>query len=194
MRITGGTYKGRTLLAGKGAAVRPTTDMARQGIFNMLSSRMDLVGCTVLDLYAGSGALGLEALSRGAYHCLFTDISAQSLKLVQHNCNALGLSLHQAQESSCEKTARLQKADGRYPQKLTIKQPVHLVLIDPPYDQGLEEISLCSLQACPWLASDALIVVERSCPFSASPFYHKLVEKNYGRSHIVILSPAPSFS
>lgn len=146
MRIISGQYGGRALISPKDRSVRPTSDKVRGAIFNMIGSRMDISGVSVLDGFCGSGALGLEALSRGAAHCTFVD---KSIALCEKNVVALGAEDH----------VDWVKTDMT---KMPSCEPFDLVLLDPPYEQGLAEAALTHLIANQMIAGDALIVVEES--------------------------------
>jgi 16S rRNA (guanine966-N2)-methyltransferase len=122
MRIVAGKYGSRTLLAPKGTQTRPTTDRVREAIFSMLQARIDLVDIEVLDLYAGTGALGLEALSRGAKHCTFVEVERSALQALAANIDALD-----ARQSTTVKRTRVETF---------VQAPssaFQLILADPPY-------------------------------------------------------------
>jgi 16S rRNA (guanine966-N2)-methyltransferase len=144
-RIIAGTHRGRRLSVPAGSDTRPTSDRAREGLFSTLQSLLDLDGARVLDLYAGSGALGLEALSRGAEEATLVENDPRALAALQANVDGLGL------------PARVVGADvesflRREP------TPYELVLLDPPYDV---DVDLTLLQLLPWLAEEAVVAVER---------------------------------
>ncbi len=154
MRIDAGSHKGTRLIAPDGEDVRPTSDRARQAIFNMLAHRFDaLRGAKVLDAFAGSGALGLEALSRGAESLVVFETARPALDALKRNIAA------------CHEIARtlVFASDARHPpQALTHKAfaPCSLVFLDPPYNKGLIPPTLAALQAAGWIAPEALIVAE----------------------------------
>lgn len=145
-RIIAGEAKGRRLQV-PGGGTRPTSDRAREGMFSSLQSMLDLEGAQVLDLYAGSGALGLEALSRGAARAVLVDDDPLALKALDANVATLGLPGAVVVDSTVERF--LERApDASY----------DLVVLDPPYDDDVEP----ALQALlPWLAPDGVVVVER---------------------------------
>jgi 16S rRNA (guanine966-N2)-methyltransferase len=145
MRIIAGEHRGRRLSTPKGERTRPTSDRAREGLFSTLQSLLDLEGARVLDLYAGSGALGLEALSRGAEAATLVDNDQQALRALTANAEALAAA---ATVTDAEVEAFLRGNSASY----------DLVLLDPPYETDVEPI-LQLLQ--PWLAADAVVVVER---------------------------------
>ncbi|MGZ9109177.1 MAG: 16S rRNA (guanine(966)-N(2))-methyltransferase RsmD [Micavibrio sp.] len=157
MRITGGEFRGRNLLVPKGDAVRPTSDRMRQSIFNMLvagrwlaEADFDLVGSTVLDAFCGTGALGLEALSRGAGACVFIDKDKTSLSYARQNAEKLKLeSVHFILKDSTKPGARPASAPE-----------ADLVFLDPPYRKGLIAPALLALAENGWLAPSAIAVLE----------------------------------
>lgn len=183
MRIVGGELRGRTLKAPAGEATRPTSDRARQAVFNILehASWSDGVeGRRVIDPFAGSGALGLEAVSRGAGACLFVDRAEPALAAVRANVEALGVG------DRC----RLLKADAtRLPRRLDSEAPFDLVLLDPPYGKGLGEMALASLRGEGWLAPDAVVAFERGAdePALQVPGFEVLDERRYGAARVWFL-------
>ncbi len=152
MRIIGGEFKGRKLLSVRGMRTRPTSDRIREAIFNILSSKVR--GAVVLDLYAGTGALGLEALSRGAHNAIFIETDKNSLNAIRRNLEAIGIE----DQATIIRWDILKNLDclsmfaGR----------VNLVFMDPPYERGLIEATLSHLHACGCLVADARVVVEHS--------------------------------
>lgn len=153
-RIVGGVAGGRRL-AVPVQGTRPTSDRVREAMFSALQARRDLGGVRVLDLYAGSGALGLEALSRGAAHVRFVESDRRAAQVLRRNIEAIGLDDRAAQVSVATVSAVLRTEPG---------QPYDLVLADPPYaldDDTLTEV-LAAVAGGGWLAPSALLVVERS--------------------------------
>ncbi|MCV7251487.1 16S rRNA (guanine(966)-N(2))-methyltransferase RsmD [Mycobacterium hackensackense] len=150
-RIVAGAYGGRRIsVPAKGT--RPTTDRVRESLFNVLAARMDFDGAQVLDLYAGSGALGLEALSRGAARALFVESDRKAAAVITDNIAALGA----AGTVRCAPVAKvLAGGAGR---------PVDLVFADPPYELGATEVEavLAALLRHGWVAAGAVAVVERA--------------------------------
>ncbi len=144
-RLVAGTHGGRRLQVPAGLATRPTSDRAREGLFSSLQSLLDLDGARVLDLYAGSGALGLEALSRGGAQATLVERDPAALTALRANVSALGLA---ATVVDADVEAFLERAP----------EPQDLVLIDPPYDQ---EVDAALALLAPWLAPGAVVVVER---------------------------------
>jgi 16S rRNA (guanine966-N2)-methyltransferase len=155
MRIVGGALKGRGLAAPQGPATRPTSDRVREAIFNILAhgiADFAIEGARVLDLFAGTGALGFEALSRGAKFCLFIDDSAEARGLIRRNADALGLI------GRCKIWRRDAARLGRnQPQP-----PYDLVFADPPYGKGLGERALADLVDGGWIDTNSVIVLEES--------------------------------
>ncbi|ADM09614.1 hypothetical protein PB2503_07794 [Parvularcula bermudensis HTCC2503] len=154
MRIVGGALGGRPLVAPKGRETRPTTDRTRESLFNILTHRADLSleGARILDLFAGSGALGFEAISRGGAFCLFVDIAAGARGAIRENQMALGLAgrtrLHRRSA-----TALGPKPSGMGP-------PFDLAFLDPPYGEGFVAPALDALRSGQWMATGALVVAE----------------------------------
>ncbi|WP_445170564.1 16S rRNA (guanine(966)-N(2))-methyltransferase RsmD [Mycolicibacterium sp. Dal123E01] len=155
-RIVGGSAGGRRLEVPP-RGTRPTTDRVREALFNVLAARRDFAYLRVLDLYAGSGALGLEALSRGAASALFVESDSRAAGVIKRNVETLGLSGATVRRGSVA-TVVAAGAD----------RPVDLVLADPPYEVSTAEIEtlLTALERNGWLALDSVVVVER--PASAS--------------------------
>ncbi|MEU6272642.1 16S rRNA (guanine(966)-N(2))-methyltransferase RsmD [Streptomyces populi] len=155
-RVIAGRAGGRRLAVPPGTGTRPTSDRAREGLFSTWQSLLGgpLEGERVLDLYAGSGAVGLEALSRGAGHTLLVEADARAAKVVRDNVRTLGLPGAEVRAGKAEQIVKA-AAPG---------EPYDLVFLDPPYvvpDDDLREI-LLTLHTGGWLAEDALVTVERS--------------------------------
>ncbi|MEM6651818.1 MAG: 16S rRNA (guanine(966)-N(2))-methyltransferase RsmD [Pseudomonadota bacterium] len=155
MRIVAGQFKGRPIKAPKTDATRPTSDRARESLFNILSHAEwapDLDGARVIDLFAGSGALGLEAISRGAAFCLFVETAHAARGAIRENVDALQL-------FSATRVHRRSATDlGDLPAGLGA--PFDVAFMDPPYRKGLVEPCLRALKSGGWLAPGALIVAE----------------------------------
>ena len=153
MRIVGGRLRGRALVTPKDANVRPTSDRVRESIFNILEHGIEglaIDGINVLDLFAGTGALGIEALSRGAAQGVFVDHAATSRALLQENFQALGL-------GGVATIFRRSAVDlGAAYRKLSFQ----LVFADPPYGKGLAEQAIAAAIANGWLSDGAVIVIE----------------------------------
>lgn len=152
MRIVGGKFKGRNLAQPKSNAIRPTSDRTRESVFNIISHTAPekLAGTRVLDVFAGTGALGLEALSRGARFVLFMETGAEGRGVIRSNVEALGL-------TGCTKVFR---RDATRPGEPGTIAPFDLIFADPPYGKGLGEKALTTLHALGWLADDALVILE----------------------------------
>lgn len=159
MRIVGGKYRGRRILKPSGDEVRPTADRVRESIFDVLSARLPLAGLRVIDLFAGTGAIGLEAASRGASFILFVEDSSTSRAVIRANIENFGL----------EGTAKLYRRDATRLGNAGTLAPFDLALADPPYGKGLGEKSARALLAGGWLKPDALFVMEESVRTPPSP-------------------------
>lgn len=154
MRIVAGKFRGKALLSPPDDSIRPTSDRAREAVFNILGSRLSphLDGLRVLDLFAGTGALGLEALSRGATSAVFVDTGAEARGLIRDHIEAFGIA----------GIAKLLRRDATALGPAGTMGPVDLVFLDPPYGKGLGEQALVSLREGNWLAPDATLVLEES--------------------------------
>lgn len=155
MRIIAGQHKGRSLAAPKGMTTRPTSDRTRESLFNILAHAAwapPLEGARVIDLFAGSGALGLEAMSRGAAFCLFVETDHGARGAIRDNIEALGLFGH-------TRLHRRSATDlGEKP--AGVGAPFTLAFLDPPYHKGLVQPALDGLITGNWLAEDAVAMVE----------------------------------
>ena len=185
MRIVGGRLRGRALVAPRSQAIRPTADRLREALFNILTHAYGdpVGGARVLDLFAGTGALGLEAMSRGAAFALFVDDGAEARALIRQNVEALGLAA----------ATRIFRRDAT---KLGLVHPVEalsLAFLDPPYGQGLAEKALLSAREGNWLTDDALIVVEESVgAFKTPGGFEESERRAYDDSEFTILRLLPS--
>jgi 16S rRNA (guanine966-N2)-methyltransferase len=153
MRIVGGQFRGRPLAAPSDDRTRPTSDRVREAIFNILAHGIvdfELQGAKVLDLFAGTGALGLEALSRGAAFCLFVEEDAEARALIRRNVEALALT----------GITKIFRRDATNLGPAARNGGFTLTFLDPPYDQGLAERALASAAQGGWLAPSAIAVVE----------------------------------
>lgn len=156
MRIVGGILSGRTLLSPEGDSTRPTSDRAREAIFNVLAHASwrageALDGAKAMDVFAGTGALGLEALSRGAKHCVFIENDRKALRICTQNVEKMHM----------EEQSKLIAADALAPPARPAHiDPRNLVLLDPPYGKGLGAAALEALAQRGWLAEGALCVLE----------------------------------
>ncbi len=161
MRVVGGRLRGRALAGPKSQAIRPTADRLREALFNILvhGHGDPVTGARVLDLFAGTGALGIEALSRGAAFALFVDDGTAARALLRQNVEALGLG----------GATRIFRRDATKLGPAHPIEPFSLVFLDPPYGQGLAETALKSAHAGGWLKPDALIVVEEAADAKFQP-------------------------
>lgn len=154
MRVVGGEFRGRPLAAPRSDAVRPTTDRTREALFNVIAHRHGniLDGGRVLDLFSGTGALGIEALSRGASFALFIEESVEGRGLIRDNVEAFGL----------QGRSKLFRRDAACLGESGTMAPFDLLFADPPYGKGLGEKALASALAGGWLAPHAICVVEEA--------------------------------
>ncbi|MEO5325869.1 16S rRNA (guanine(966)-N(2))-methyltransferase RsmD [Mesorhizobium sp. CC13] len=178
MRVVGGELRGRALATPRDHAIRPTTDRTREAVFNVLAHRFGdrLEGARVLDLFAGTGALGIEALSRGASYCVFIEESAEGRGLIRTNVETFGLTGR----------TKIFRRDATGLGEAGTMGPFGLVFADPPYGKGLGERALRSARAGGWLAAGTLCVVEESAaaPFDPGPGFSVLDERSYGETVI----------
>ncbi|MBB6466241.1 16S rRNA (guanine966-N2)-methyltransferase [Aminobacter lissarensis] len=178
MRVVGGELRGRPLATPRDNAIRPTTDRTREAVFNMLAHRFGgrLEGARVLDLFAGTGALGIEALSRGAAYCVFIEESAEGRGLIRTNVESFGLTGR----------TKIFRRDATGLGDAGTLGPFGLVFADPPYGKGLGEKALRSARAGGWLAPGALCVVEEAAAaaFEPGPGFSILDERSYGETVI----------
>jgi 16S rRNA (guanine966-N2)-methyltransferase len=189
VRIVGGRLKGRVLAAPDSRAIRPTSERLRESVFDIPEHRYpgSVGGRRVVDLFAGSGALGIEALSRGARFALFVDNGTEARALLRANVEALGLG----------GVSRVWRADATRLGRAPAGGPFGLAFLDPPYGQSLAEAALASLVGGGWLEPDALCVVEETARARiAAPEGLALIdERTYGDARIAILRPEnPAFS
>lgn len=184
MRIVAGTHKGRTIAAPEGRDIRPTSDRVRESLFNILEHRgwgsggqSLLPGARVLDAFCGTGALGLEALSRGAAHATFMDNARAALALCRENVRKFA------------ETARADILQGDCLHPVRPRQPCSIVFLDPPYDEGLAVPALEALAAAGWIAVDALCVVETAAKdvLAPPPGFETLDGRRYGAARVTIL-------
>jgi 16S rRNA (guanine966-N2)-methyltransferase len=184
MRVVGGDLRGRTLAAPKSQAIRPTADRLRESLFNILTHAYGdpIGGARVLDLFAGTGALGIEALSRGAAFALFVDDGAEARALLRENVATLGLG----------GTTRIFRRDATKLGPAHPIEPFSLVLLDPPYGKGLAEKALTSARDGGWLASEAVIVVEeaKKSAFASPQAFGEIERRGYDDTEFVVLKLA----
>jgi 16S rRNA (guanine966-N2)-methyltransferase len=185
VRITGGQFRGRALAEPPDNRVRPTSDKVRQAIFNILAHNafgFELEGAKVVDVFAGTGALGLEALSRGASFALFVDDSAESRALIRQNVEALNL-------TGATKIWRRDAADMG-PLGTGAGGPFSLAFLDAPYRKGLTERALASLAAGGWLAPGALVIAETAADETlvTPDGFTLLDQRSYGETALYIFA------
>jgi len=184
MRIVGGTFRGRVLAGPSSQAIRPTADRLRESIFNILAHAYGdpVSGSRVLDLFAGTGALGLEALSRGATYCVFIEESTEGRGLIRENVEAYGLTGR----------TKIFRRDATHLGEAGTISPFGLIFADPPYGKGLGERALRSAKAGGWLLPGALCVVEEaaSAPFEPGAGFSVMDERNYGETVIRFIEAA----
>jgi 16S rRNA (guanine966-N2)-methyltransferase len=193
MRIVAGRFRGARIEAPKGLATRPTSDRVRQALFNVLehgSPRFDLDGARVLDLFAGSGALGLEALSRGARFAVFIEESAAARAAIRRNVEALELT----------GVTKIWRRDATKLGQAGTLAPFDLIFLDPPYGRGLGEQALASLVAGGWFWDDSILVLEERADTKIAwpALFREIDTRLYGDTKIVIarailekVSPGP---
>jgi len=182
MRIVAGEWRGRKLAAPKGDGTRPTADRARETLFAMLTSRLgDFEGLQVADLFAGSGALGLEALSRGAAHCLFVENDRAALDVIRANIAALGAQ------------GRTRVEAGSATQLRAATRPMDLILADPPYFTGAGEVALDRLLRLGWIGPETWIALETSFKEDVAIKGLELeAERRVGKGKLSLLRLAPA--
>lgn len=181
MRVVGGRLRGRAIAAPKTQAVRPTADRLREALFNILVHGYGdpVTGGRVLDLFAGTGALGIESISRGAAYVLFVDEGVEARALLRNNVEALGLG----------GVTRIFRRDATKLGPAYPVEPFSLAFLDPPYGQKFAEKALAAAREGGWLLPDALIVVEESADakFAAPEGYEELERRKYDDTEFTFL-------
>src|SRR5438309_6357749 len=181
MRVVGGRLKGRSLASPSSRDIRPTADRLRESVFNILIHAHDnaIQGARVLDLFAGTGALGIEAISRGAAFALFVDNGAEARALLRNNVEALGLG----------GVTKVFRRDATNLGPAHPLDPFALVFLDPPYAKGLAEKALTSLRDGGWLTPGALAVVEgaKAAAFAGPDGFEELERRAYDDTEFVFL-------
>jgi len=181
MRVVGGRLRSRPLAGPKSAGIRPTSDRLREALFNILVHGYGdpVTGARVLDLFAGTGALGIEAISRGAAYALFVDDGVEARALLRENVETLGLG----------GVTRIFRRDATKLGPAHPLEPFSLVFLDPPYGKGLAEKALASARDGGWLTPGALIVVEEAADagFMAPGGFEDLERRKYDDTEFVIL-------
>jgi 16S rRNA (guanine966-N2)-methyltransferase len=181
MRIVGGRLRGRALEAPKSQAIRPTADRLRESLFNILVHAYGnpIVDARVLDLFAGTGALGFEALSRGAAFVLFVDDGAEARALLRENVEALGAG----------GSTKVYRRDATKLGPVSPLEPFSLAFLDPPYGKGLAEQALAAARRGGWLMSGAVAAVEEAADagFKAPEGFEELERRKYDDTEFVFL-------
>ena len=175
MRIIGGKYRSRVLSEFAGENVRPTSDRAREALFNILS--LKIYGARVLDLFAGSGALGIESLSRGAKEAYFNDYSKDSVSIIKKNLTALNITVggEEAKVSQADYLTCLENVRGQF----------DLIFIDPPYRFDYGEKALQKIADKGLLSPSGIAVYERDRPFEGEiAGLEKYDERKYGKAYL----------
>lgn len=184
MRIISGKHRGRRIAMTEGVDIRPTSGRTREAIFNILvhgsfgrDGDSPIIGKRVVDIFCGSGGLGLEALSRGAEHVTFIDRNPQSLALARENIEHF---------KETETTSLIRSDSTQLP---PAPFPCTVAFADPPYDKGMAAPALKSLKANGWLEENALVVLELSSHelLHIPEGYELLDERKYGNSKVLIL-------
>jgi 16S rRNA (guanine966-N2)-methyltransferase len=179
VRIVGGEFRGRALAAPSGAGIRPTSDRLRQTLFDMLAHgyRDPVAGGRVLDLFAGTGALGIEALSRGAAHALFVEDGVEGRGLIRRNIEALGLTGR----------SRVFRRDATRLGPAGTVAPFDVALADPPYGKALGEAALAAALAGGWLVPEGLAVLEEDArsEVAALAGFRELERRRIGDSQLI---------
>ncbi len=181
MRVVGGRLRSRPIAGPKSDGLRPTADHLREALFNILMHAYadPVTGARVLDLFAGTGALGIEAISRGAAYVLFVDDGVEARALLRNNTEALGLG----------GTTRIFRRDATKLGPAHPLQPFSLVFLDPPYGKGLAEKALNAAREGGWLSPEALIVVEEAVDagFKAPDRFAELERRQYDVTELAFL-------
>jgi len=184
MRVVAGRLKGRSLASPSSRDIRPTADRLRESVFNILMHAYDdpIQDARVLDLFAGTGALGIEAVSRGAKFALFVDNGAEARALLRNNVEVLGLG----------GVTRIFRRDAANLGPAHPVEPFSLVFLDPPYGKGLGEKALASLREGGWLTPGALLVVEgaKAAAFVTPEGFEELERRAYDDTEFVFLRAA----
>jgi 16S rRNA (guanine966-N2)-methyltransferase len=180
MRVVGGKFRGRALASPDHEGLRPTADRVREAVFNILLhgiADFEIEGARVIDLFAGTGALGIEALSRGAAYCLFVEEAVEARALIRTNVEAMGLT----------GVTRIFRRDATDLGAAGNIEPFALAFLDPPYSKGLGEAALVSLQEGGWLAPGAVIVLEEreSASVGLPSGFAEIDRRSYGEAQVI---------
>lgn len=186
MRIVSGRLGGRRLATPDDQSTRPTSDRVRESLFNILAHHGDvppLEGARVIDLFAGTGALGIEAVSRGAAYCLFVETAASARAIIRQNVEAFGLTGE----------TRLFRRDATDLGPVGTMQPFSYAFLDPPYEKGLGEQALLSLAQGGWLTSDAIAILEERAGSEVvlPANYSEIERRQWGDTEIRLLRYTP---
>ncbi|MEQ1672888.1 MAG: 16S rRNA (guanine(966)-N(2))-methyltransferase RsmD [Hyphomicrobium sp.] len=182
MRVVSGKFRGRAIAAPEHEGLRPTSDRVRESVFNILAHGIDdfeLAGSRVMDLFAGTGALGLEAMSRGASYCLFVEDNADARALIRDNIEAFGLTGE----------TRIFRRDATDLGPASAKDSFTLAFLDPPYGKGLGEKALAILADGKWLVPGAIAVLEERAGVAVDipAAYEAIDQRTYGDTEIRFL-------
>lgn len=181
MRIIAGKFKGRSLITMKDQSIRPTTDRVKESIFNLLQGYVE--DANVLDLFAGSGALGIEAISRGARSVTFADRSNDSIETLSTNLKKVSGKINVIRKDFLSTIDYLSAR----------KEKFDIIFLDPPYKQGLDKVAIDKIDECGILAEDGIIVVERSRedePMKLSNGFRAMTVRDYGSVTVMIVQKA----
>jgi 16S rRNA (guanine966-N2)-methyltransferase len=187
MRIVGGRFRGRAIASPAHEGLRPTADRVRESVFNILLHAIagfSLEDARAIDLFAGTGALGLEALSRGASYCLFVEEDAAARALIRGNVETMGLT----------GVTKIYRRDATSLGPSGTHRAFDIAFLDPPYGKGLAEASLASLRDGGWLTPAAVVVVEEraSVTFAVPKGFEQLDARTYGDTQVVFLRVGPA--
>lgn len=181
MRIIAGRFKGTALASPTDLRIRPTSDRVRESMFNILEYGCGVAfeGARVLDLFAGTGALGLEAMSRGAAYGLFVEDAAEARGLIRTNMDSLGIA----------GITKIYRRDATKLYEPGTHAPFDIVFVDPPYGQGLGERAIASALASGWLTDDAVLVLEESKQSAVTlpDGVHQVDHRTYGDTQVFFL-------
>jgi 16S rRNA (guanine966-N2)-methyltransferase len=182
MRVVAGRFRGRALVTPEDMSIRPTSDRVRESVFNILAHGIEgfsLAGARVIDLFSGTGALGIEAVSRGAAYCLFVEEAAEARALIRRNVEALGLTGE----------TRIFRRDATDLGPAGNMEPYGLAFLDPPYCKGLGEKALSGLAEGNWLTPGAVCVLEEraGANLSIPPPFEQLDTRTWGDTEVRFL-------
>lgn len=187
MRIISGNHRGKRLISPQGSSTRPTAEHIRETLFNILQHGLSIASVSgiatetwVLDVFAGTGALGFEALSRGAYHVVFIETDIAACRVIQKNAFSLGVA---------DRTTLLRRNAVRLSKPPNYLKPSELIFLDPPYGKGLASRALNQLIAHKWLGKHATVVIEMAFDdkLAVPNGFTQADERRYGNTKIVFL-------